>query len=78
MKAGCVLGFFIGGMALAYWLFLLISALGLIGEIYWDGNVGGQFEPGYVVSLYLPPVIVAVCAYFAVSRRPKSSIDVED
>jgi hypothetical protein len=78
VKAGCVFGFFVGGLALAYWLLFLISALGLIGEIYWDGNVSGQFEPGYIASLYLPPVIFVVCAYVAVRNRLKSSIDVED
>ena len=70
MRTGCVLGFFIGFLALAYWLLFLVSALGLIGHLYWTGNVDGEFEPSYLASLYLPPVIFALCCYFAL-RRPK-------
>ena len=74
MTIGGVLRFFIGGLALACWLFFLVSALGLIGVIYWDGNVDGHFEPGYLASLYLPPIIFAQCVYFAFRAR-KSSFD---
>ena len=72
MSIGRVTLAFLAGVAFCYWAMFLFVAGGMAGEIYWTGNNHGTFIPGYLVSLYLPPVLVAVLGYLALRRRKKS------
>ena len=76
MKPGCVIGLFLGGFAMAYWLYFLLFALGLGFEIHPSGVVDGTFELGYFLSLYVPPSIFAFSVWIA--RRPRKKSYVED
>jgi membrane protein DedA with SNARE-associated domain len=67
----------IAGALLCYWALFLFVAGGMAGEIYWTGNNHGTFVPGYLVSLYAPPVIAGVLGYFALRRR-KNTSDAQD
>ena len=75
MRPGLVVGFFLGGMAMAYWLFFVLFALGLGFEIHPSGVVDGTFELGYFLSMYLPPLIVAFSVWIARRPRKKSYAD---
>ena len=76
MKPSCVFAFFVGGLAMAYWLFFLLFALGLGFEIHPSGVVDGTFELGYFLSFYLPPLIFGFSIW--VARRPKKKSYAED
>ena len=56
-----------GGLV-AYWLLFLFVAGDMAGEIYWTGYNRGVSIPGYLVSLYAPPTIAALLAYFALRK----------
>ena len=76
MRPGLVVGFFLGGLATAYWLFFVLFALGLEFEIHPSGVVDGTFELGYFLSLYLPPLVVGFAIWLA--RRPKKKSYADD
>ena len=76
MRPGLVIGFFLGGLAMAYWLFFVLFALALVQQIHPSGVVDGTFELGYFLSLYLPPLIFAFSIWLA--RRPRKNSYVED
>jgi hypothetical protein len=76
MRPGLVIGFLLGGLATAYWLFFVLLTLGLGFEIHPSGVVDGTFELGYFLSLYLPPLIVGLSIWIA--RRPKKKSYAED
>ena len=61
------------GAVLCYWAMFLFVAGGMAGEIYWTGNNHGTFIPGYLVSLYAPPILAGVLGYFALRRRKNKS-----
>ena len=60
------------GALLCYWAMFLFVAGGMAGEIYWTGNNHGTFIPGYLVSLYAPPILAGALGYFALQRRKNS------
>jgi hypothetical protein len=43
------------------------------GAIYWDGVVYGEFRAGYLAMLYVPPVLMVVCIYFAFRGRSQGN-----
>ena len=56
--------------ACALWIFIFLGATfdpgyDGMGAISWDGMIGGEFRPGYLVVLYLPPLLLVACSYFA-------------
>ena len=61
----------IAGGALMCWLFFLLVAGGMAGEVYWSGYNNGHFLPGYLVSLYLPPVMIAFFSFLSLRRTGK-------
>ena len=69
MSVGRITLAFLAGVAFCYWAMFLFVAGGMAGEIYWTGKNHGTFIPGYLVSLYAPPILVAVLGYFALRRR---------
>jgi ABC-type Fe3+ transport system permease subunit len=77
MRPGCVVGFFLGGLAMAYWLFFVAFALALVQQIHPSGVVDGSFELGYFLSLYLPPIIFAFSLWIAF-RRPRNKSYADD
>ena len=77
MKPGCVVGFFVGGLAMAYWLFFLTFSIALVQQVHPSGVVDGTFELGYFLSLYLPPIIFVFSLLIAF-RRPRSKSYAED
>jgi hypothetical protein len=66
-----VLGVISGACALWIFLFYKMSFGGYdsTGVILWSGVINGHFEPTYFAMLYVPPLLLAACLYFAV-RRP--------
>jgi hypothetical protein len=76
MRAGCVVGFFLGGFAMAYWLYFVLFILALGFPIHLDGVVDGAFELGYFLSLYVPLLIFAFSIWIA--RRPRKESYAED
>ena len=59
--------------ACALWILIFLGATfdrgyDSTGVIFWDGVIGGEFSPVYVAMLYLPPIVMAVCSYFALRR----------
>jgi hypothetical protein len=61
--------------ACAFWIFIFLGATfdpgyDSTGVIFWDGVIGGEFSLGYLVMLYLPPLLLVACSYFAL-RRPR-------
>jgi hypothetical protein len=53
-----------GGL-LVYWGLFLFVAGGMAGEIYWNGVNHGHFLPGYLASLYMPPLLATAVSYLA-------------
>ena len=76
MRPGLVIGFFLGGLAMAYWLYFVLFAIALGFTIHPSGVVDGTFDLGYFLSLYLPPVILALSIWIA--RRPRKKSYAED
>ena len=65
--------------ACALWVLIFFSATFSrgyhgTGVIYWDGVIGGRFSLEYLVMLYLPPLLMSVCSFFAL-RRPEGITD---
>jgi hypothetical protein len=69
MSIGRVILAFLAGVAFCYWAMFLFVAGGMAREIYWTGNNHGTFIPGYLVSLYAPPILAGLLGYFALRRR---------
>jgi hypothetical protein len=68
MSIGRFILAFGAGVAFCYWALFLFIAGGMAGQIYWTGNNHGTFIPGYLVSLYGPPILAGVLSYFAFRR----------
>jgi len=77
MRPGCIIGFFLGGLAMAYWLYVLLFTLAFGFEIHPSGVVDGTFELGYFLSIYLPPIIFAFSLWIAF-RRPRNKSNAAD
>ena len=58
----------VAGGAIVYWLLFLFVAGGMAGEIYWNGYNDGTFIPGYLISLYAPPIIATFFSLLAFRR----------
>ena len=61
--------------ACALWILIFLGATFSrgydgTGAIFWDGVIGGQFSLVYLTMLYFPPLLMAVCSFFAL-RRPR-------
>ena len=59
--------------ACALWILIFLGATfdrgyDSTGVIFWDGVIGGEFSLGYVAMLYIPPILMVVCGYFALRR----------
>ncbi len=59
--------------ACAFWILIFLGATfdrGYDGSgvINWDAVVNGRFSSTYFTMLYVPPILMATCSYFALRR----------